>query len=44
MTEHDVKFLCRVTMLTLRVMVFVPAAIVVGIVEIVAKEIMANIN
>ena len=44
MTEHDFKFMCRVIILTIRSLVFVPAASVVGVVEIIAKEIMANIN
>lgn len=44
MTEHDFKFMCRVIILTIRSMVFVPAAIIVGMVEILAKEIMNNIT
>jgi len=44
MTEHDFKFMCRVIMLTIRSLVFVPAAIIVGMVEILAKEIMNNIT
>ena len=44
MTEHDFKFICRVAMLTIRSLVFVPAAIIVGMVEILAKEIMNNIT
>lgn len=44
MTEHDFKFMCRVIILTIRSLVFVPAAIVVGVLEILAKEIMNNIT